>query len=60
MKYKNDYLFKIKIKGISKTFLIPNDLSNYKDNILACLSIIINFFDIAKLRKDLFLGFQIL
>ena len=59
IKYKNDYLFKIKIKGISKTFLIPNDLSNYKDNILACLSIIINFFDIAKIRKDLFLGFHI-
>ena len=58
-KYKNNYQFKFKIKGILKTFLIPNNLSSYKDNILASLSIIVNYFDIAKLKKDLFLGFNI-
>ena len=57
VKHKNNFLFKLKLKGIIKTFLIPNELSSYKENILASLSIIINFFETKKLSKDLFLGF---
>ena len=59
LKHKNLYLFKIKIKNVVKTFLIPNELSNYKENILASLSIIVNYFNFEKLKKDLFLGFRI-
>ena len=58
-KYKNMSLFKIKIKGTIKSFLVPSELSNYKENILACLSIIVNYFDVEKLNKNLFLGFCI-
>ncbi len=59
LKHKNLYLFKIKINSVVKTFLIPNELSNYKENILATLSVIVNYFDFKKLKKDLFLGFRI-
>ena len=58
-KIKNSYLFKIKIKSIVKSFLISKELSNYKENILASLSIIINYFDIENLSKNLFQGFCI-
>ncbi len=58
-KYKNMNLFKINIKGIIKSFLIPNELSSYKENILACLSIMVNYFDVKKLKKNLFLDFCI-
>ncbi len=58
-KYKKNYLFKIKINGYLKTFLIPVELSCYIDNVLACISIIINYFDIKILSKSLFLGFSI-
>ncbi len=58
-KFKNYYLFKLKIRGIFKTFVIPDELSSYKENILASLSIIINFFEIKKLKKNLFLGFSV-
>ena len=40
-----------------KSFIIPKELSSYKENILSSLSIIINFFEIKKLKKNLFLGF---
>ena len=59
IKYKNNYLFKIKIKEIIKTFLIPNELLNYRENILASLSIIINYFDAQKLNKNLLVGFKV-
>ena len=58
-KIKNSYLFKIKIKGIIKSFIISKELSNYKENILATLSIIANYFDIETLSKNLFRGFCI-
>ena len=58
-KYKNMSLFKIKIKGVIKFFIIPSELSNYKENILACLSIIVNYFDVEKLKRNLFLDFII-
>ena len=58
-KNKNSYLFKIKIKGIVKNFIISKELSSYKENILASLSIIANYFDVKKLRKNLFQGFRI-
>ena len=32
---------------------------DYKDNILACICIIINYFEINYLKKNLFLGFKI-
>ena len=58
-KYKNNYLFRIKIKDIIKNFQISKELSNYKENILASLSIIANYFDVKKLKKNLFQGFCI-
>ena len=58
-KNKNSYLFKIKIKGVLKSFIISKELSNYKENILASLGIIANYFDIENLSKDLFQGFCI-
>ncbi len=56
-KLKNNYLFKIKIKGVIKKFIISKELSNYKENILASLSIISNSFNFEKLKKNLFVGF---
>ena len=58
-KNKDIYLFKIKIKGIVKSFIISKELSYYKENILASLSIIANYFDVEKLKKNLFQGFRI-
>ena len=37
----------------------PKELANYKQNILATISIIINYFKIEKLNKNLFLNFNI-
>ncbi len=56
---KNTYLFKIKIKGIIKNFMISKELSNYKENVLATLSVVANYFDVEKLKKNLFQGFCI-
>ena len=47
-----------KIDNKIKHFLISKDLINYKENVLASLSIIINYFDIEKLNKKLFLNFH--
>tara|TARA_B100000029_G_scaffold494711_1_gene558816 strand:- start:998 stop:3820 length:2823 start_codon:yes stop_codon:yes gene_type:complete len=58
-KIKKKYLINIKINSEIKSFLISKDLLNYKENILACLSIIINYFNIEKLSKNLFLDFNI-
>ena len=58
-KNKKNYIFNFKIKNKKKSFLIPKDLSNYKENILASISVISNYFDIEKLSKSLFLGFKI-
>ena len=59
IKYKDKFLFKIRIKGDLKKFLISKELSNYKENILATLSVLVNYFDTEKLNKDLFSGFGI-
>ena len=48
----------MKYNFLIKNFLISKDLINYKENILASLSIIINYFDIEKLNKKLFLNFH--
>ena len=58
-KYKNNYLLKTRIKGITKTFKVSKELSNYKENILASLSIICSYFDVKELKKNLFQGFCI-
>ncbi len=58
-KYKNNYLMKFKINDKIKSFLISKELSFNKQNILASLSIIINYFEIEKLDKNLFLNFKI-
>ena len=42
-----------------KDFIISKELSNYKENILASLSIIANYYDPEKLKKNLFEGFCI-
>ena len=59
VKHKKYYSFKIKLKSNIKTFIVENNLSNYIENILASLSIITNYFDVEKLKKNLFIGFQI-
>ena len=53
------YLITLKIKNQKKSFLVSKNLSNYKENILACISIIINYFDIGELNRNLFIGFNI-
>ena len=53
-KNKNSHLFKIKIKGIVKNFIISKELSSYKENILACLSIIANYLMLKNLEKTYF------
>ena len=58
-KHNNAFLFKIKIKGIVKSFEISKELLNHKENILASLSIITNYYDPEKLKKNLFEGFRI-
>ena len=58
-KNNNAFLFKIKIKGIVKSFEISKELLNHKENILASLSIITNYYDPEKLKKNLFEGFRI-
>ncbi len=58
-KNKKNYLMNFKINDETKTFLISKDLLNYKENILASLSIITNYFDAEKLDKNLFLNFKI-
>ncbi len=55
----NKYLLSFKIKDKKKSFLIAKNLSNYKENILASLSILNNYFNVEKLSKNIFLGFNI-
>ena len=59
IKKKNNFLFKVKINETIKKFLIPKQLSDYKENILACLSVVANYFELDKLKENLFLGFRI-
>ena len=58
-KNKKKYLIKIKINNNIKSFLISEELLSYKDNILASLSIISNYYDIVKLNKNIFMNFEI-
>ena len=53
------YEINLKIFNKKKSFLVSRNLSNYKENILSTISIIVNYFDIQKLNKNLFLGFNI-
>ena len=58
-KYKKNYLMNFKINNEIKAFLISKDLFDYKENILASLSIITNYFDPKALKKNLFSHFKI-
>ena len=58
-KIKKKYLITLKINHKIKTFFISKELLNYKQNILASVSIIINYFEIEKLNKNLFIDFNI-
>ena len=58
-KNKKNYIIKFKINNKIKSFLISKELASYKENILACLSIIINYFDVEKLDKKIFTDFKI-
>ena len=58
-KINEKYLLNLKIKGEKKSFIVSKSLYNYKENILAVLSIILNYFDTNELNKNLFLGFTI-
>ena len=48
------------VNGLRKKFLISKQLINYKENILASICIIANYFDINKLNSKLFEDFKIL
>ena len=56
---KKNYLLDFMIKNKKKSFLVSKELLNYKENILAALTIIINYYDINQLKKNLFLSFKI-
>ncbi len=56
---KNKCIINIKVKNEIKSFLISKNLSKFKENILAVISIISNYFEIKKLNRNLFLGFDI-
>ena len=56
---KNKFLIKFKIFNYSKNFLISKELIHYKENILASLCLLSNYFEINKLKKNLFNNFRI-
>ena len=56
---KEKYLIFLMINGLRKKFLISKQLINYKENILASICIIANYFDINKLNSKLFEDFKI-
>ena len=56
---KNKFLVKFKIFNYSKNFLISKELIHYKENILASLCLLSNYFEINKLKKNLFNNFRI-
>ena len=58
-KNKNQFQFNFKINNKIKSLLIPRELLNDKENILASLGIIINYFSIDRLNKNLFTNFNI-
>ncbi len=58
-KIKNKYIIKLKINNTIKLFLLPKNLINYKENILASLCIIVNYFNVENLSKNIFLNFKI-
>ena len=58
-KLKDKYLLNFKMNNLIKSFVIPKELLNYKENILSTLSIIINYFEIEKINKNLFKNFVI-
>ena len=57
--HKEKYLIFIMINGLRKKFLISKQLINYKENILASLCVIANYFDVNKLNSKLFENFKI-
>ncbi len=56
---KNKCIINIKINNEKKSFLISKNISKFKENILATIGIISNYFEIKRLNKNLFLGFDI-
>ncbi len=58
-KINNNYLLKFKINNQIKIFSISKDLIFYKENILASISILTNYFEIEKINKNLFKNFTI-
>ena len=58
-KYKDKYQLNFKINNLIKSFIIAKELLNYKENILASLSIITNYFEVDKINKNLFKNFVI-
>ena len=58
-KHKKNFIINVRIKGIIRSFYVSKHLSNYIDNILASLSILSAYFDIKRLGRNLFSGFNI-
>ncbi len=59
IKYKKNYLLFFKINNKIKSFLVSKDLLNFKENILASLSVLTYYFMPEKLNRNLFLKFNI-
>ena len=57
-KIKNKHKLFININGLSVSFYSHNDNKSHLYNILATLASINSFFDIKKLKKDIFLNFK--
>ena len=57
-KNKNKYLF-INFNGKKIKFVINKNLEIYKDNLLASLAVISNFFDLESLNKNFFNNFNL-
>ena len=55
----NKFLLNFKIYKKEKSFLVSKKILNYKENILASLGILTNYFNIEKLNNDLFFNFNI-
>ncbi len=58
-KFNNRFIVTLKINKDYKKFIISKELVNFKHNIVGAVGIIANFFEIEKMRKDLFLDFKI-
>ena len=58
-KRKNNFLLYLKIKKIKKAFLIKENILPFLENLMASVAIISNYFDLGKIKKNIFNDFKI-